>query len=454
MCKLTEPSLYLVATAYIAPETVLFTIPRNSVICSSTSQLPQEIPQLFDLHAAVDGADDDMAEAGEDSTDSPPQDSWTSLILIMMYEHLRGPASRWKPYLDVLPSAFNTPMFWSDQELTELQASPVVDKVGRDSAHEMIRSKILPVIKAHASVFFAEGVQKLGDEDLEQLAYRMGSTIMAYAFDLEREDDEEPEDEDEWVEDREGLTMMGMVPMADTLNADAEFNAHVDHGEEFLTVTAIRAINKGEEVLNYYGPLSSGELLRRYGYVTPKHARYDLIDLPWDSVLQSLREELALSERDWAKIEGMVDDEDQEDYFVIDYGADEPDSSGQVGGSAAEATCKFPDELWDQTKSFLKNVKKISPEVLQDKTRRDEIMYSAVLRALERRASQYATTLEQDRAVSRGGHMDERVRMALDVRMGEKMLLSQASVAMRERLGKVASQGSDPEAPPAKRRRT
>jgi hypothetical protein len=44
---------------------------------------------------------------------------------------------------------------------------------------------------------------------------------MAYAFDLEAED--EDEGEDGWVEVKESKTL-GMVPMADMLNADAEFN--------------------------------------------------------------------------------------------------------------------------------------------------------------------------------------------------------------------------------------
>ena len=54
----------------------------------------------------------------------------------------------------------------------------------------------------------------------------MGSTIMAYAFDLENDEDKpDAEDEDdEWVEDREGRLTMGMVPMADILNADVVFN--------------------------------------------------------------------------------------------------------------------------------------------------------------------------------------------------------------------------------------
>jgi SET domain-containing protein 6 len=54
----------------------------------------------------------------------------------------------------------------------------------------------------------------------------MGSTIMAYAFDLEKVTGEEDEGDDEgFVSDDEGVTMpKGMVPLADMLNADADRN--------------------------------------------------------------------------------------------------------------------------------------------------------------------------------------------------------------------------------------
>ena len=55
----------------------------------------------------------------------------------------------------------------------------------------------------------------------------MGSTIMAYAFDLDNEEEEAEEDEDGWVVDKDAQKMMGMVPMADVLNANADFNVSV-----------------------------------------------------------------------------------------------------------------------------------------------------------------------------------------------------------------------------------
>ncbi len=222
----------------------------------------------------------------------------------MIYEYLQGDRSLWKPYFDVLPVAFETPMFWNDEELKQLQASSIIGRIGKDKVSQMIQDKIIAVIRAHEDVFFPGGQSKPSDEALAQLAHRMGSTIMAYAFDLENDDEEnELQDEnDEWVEDKEGRIMMGMVPMADILNADAEFNAHINHGEDALTATALRPIRAGEEILNYYGPLPNGELLRRYGYVTEKHGRYDLVEVPWNLVEKRIQDALNFTAAAWDKL--------------------------------------------------------------------------------------------------------------------------------------------------------
>lgn len=183
---------------------------------TETSELPSKLPKVFDLSAY------------EDNEDAPQQDSWSCLILVMIYEYMRGQESFWKPYFDVLPEEFDTPMFWSDEQLSELQASAARKKVGKDEAEQMFRANILPVIRENAELFGDS--QSLSDDDLIALAHRMGSTIMSYAFDLENDEDEEEENEDGWEVDKEGKSMMGMVPMADILNADAEFNVSiVDH---------------------------------------------------------------------------------------------------------------------------------------------------------------------------------------------------------------------------------
>jgi hypothetical protein len=69
----------------------------------------------------------------------------------------------------------------------------------------------------------------------------------------------------------------------------------VNHEEESLTVTSLRPIKAGEEILNYYGPHPNSELLRRYGYVTERHSRYDVVEIPWDVVESVMRLNFGIS---------------------------------------------------------------------------------------------------------------------------------------------------------------
>lgn len=204
-------NIMAVALEDIPADTVLFTVPRNGIINMETSELKEKLPDVFLRPDEVMEVDD-----------KPQQDPWSSLILVMMFEYFKGDGSKWKPYMDVLPASFETPMFWSDAELNELQASATRTKVGKTDAEEMFHAKILPVLRANPETFPSS--QSYSDEDLVKLAHRMGSTIMSYAFDFQNEDEEDEEDEEEWVEDREPKSTMGMVPMADILNADAEYN--------------------------------------------------------------------------------------------------------------------------------------------------------------------------------------------------------------------------------------
>ncbi|KAJ4286859.1 Ribosomal lysine N-methyltransferase 4 [Collariella sp. IMI 366227] len=441
----------IIAKADIEADAVLFTIPRNAIICGATTSLKDRIPAIFDL--------DKYDDSDEDGSSS--QDSWTLLILVMMYEYLQGDASMWKPYLDVLPVAFDTPMFWSPAELSELQASAVLGKIGKEEADEMIRSKILSVINTYQHIFFLRG-QALNESQLLELAHRMGSAIMAYAFDLDKDDGDEADEEDEWIEDKEGRTMLGMVPMADMLNADAEFNAHINHGEGALTATALRPIKAGEEILNYYGPLPNGELLRRYGYVTRKHSRYDVVELPWELVEQQLKERVGIhmSSADWDKAKQLADaelDEEFEEAFVLERSSEDPDSSGQLHSDATFEG--LPEELGEQVKVFLKAVKKtgnIEAQALSDKDTRKEVYLQAVLGALEARERQYATSLEQDRQILFDCYRMTRKNKAVWVRRGEKEVLKDAQAWVRRELGELqtrtaGSRGED--APAAKKRR-
>jgi len=408
----------IIATAPIPADTELFTIPRRSIISVENSSLSKKLPQIFTT--LKDAAAEDNAH-DEDEISLP--DPWFDLILVMIYEYLQGTCSPWKPYFEVLPSTFNTLMFWSEAELSELQASAVKDKIGRESAEEMFATKILPTIKQHSDVFYPANTPHLSDQDLITLSHRMGSMIMAYAFDLETEN--KPTDpnasDDGWEEDHEGLLSMGMVPMADMLNADAEFNAHLDHGAETLTMSSLRPIAAGEEVLNYYGALPNSDLLRRYGYTSVQHARHDVVEVSWDLI------HAVIAKRFVGQALGAPDEEEMEDSFVLELESGEPDETG-VNTSSAQFT-GFPEELQVQVYQTIAPAlgidtgKKTGKE---ERNRLDRALFEVMIAVLQERLTMYATTVQQDEELLRRQDVQGRLRMAVDIRIGEKRLLTEA----------------------------
>lgn len=203
-------SANIVARANIPEGEELFSIPRSLILAVQNSELKTLLGQ-------------DVEALGP----------WLSLMLVMIYEYLLGSKSRWAPYFQVLPTRFDTLMFWSSAELNELQASAIVEKIGKQGAEESIQQSIAPIVRANPSLFppvngLASYEGDAGTAALLELAHMMGSLIMAYAFDMEKaeDDEDEPENPDDsyMTDDEEELLPKGMVPLADLLNADADRN--------------------------------------------------------------------------------------------------------------------------------------------------------------------------------------------------------------------------------------
>lgn len=133
----------------------------------------------------------------------------------MMYEYLR--TSTWKPYFSLLPNKFDSLMFWSDEELAELEGSTVLGKIGRDEADEIFAETVKPLVEKHAAVF--------GDtkDYSAELFHRMGSLVLSRSFHVDSkpdsEDDEDEDSDEEEEEEREDVADVAMVPFADILNA-------------------------------------------------------------------------------------------------------------------------------------------------------------------------------------------------------------------------------------------
>ncbi|KAL4926456.1 ribosomal lysine N-methyltransferase [Aspergillus undulatus] len=402
----SKPLVIAVTQSDVVEGEELFTIPRDLVLSTHNSKLKGLLQQ-------------DLEELGP----------WLSLMLVMIYEYLQGDASTWAPYFRILPQSFDTLMFWSPGELAELQGSAVVEKIGRRGAEKSILDSIVPVVQSHPSLFPPVGGLSSYDGDagalaLLHLAHIMGSLIMAYAFDVEKPENEDERDgEDGYLTDEEEeQSSKGMVPLADMLNADADRNnARLFQEEESLIMKAIKPIRAGEEILNDYGEIPRADLLRRYGYVTENYAPYDVIELS----LEALCSSAGLSD---SNIENQPWLQFLEELELLDDGYAIPRPSLDDA-----LTNILPEELALLLKTFTLTPEQLATQQQKQKPPnpsfgQDEakILFDAILLSQQR----YNTTVEQDREfLAQLSHLEasapldgsaRRRKMAIQVRLGEK----------------------------------
>ncbi|KAL2828252.1 hypothetical protein BDW59DRAFT_52021 [Aspergillus cavernicola] len=416
----------VVAQTDIVEGEELFTIPRDCVLSTHNSKLRGLLSH-------------DLEELGP----------WLSLMLVMIYEYLQGANSAWAPYFKVLPQDFDTLMFWSPSELQELQGSAVVEKIGKEGAEASILEGIAPIVRSHPSLFppidgLASYDGDAGTQALLNLAHTMGSLIMAYAFDIEKPENEEEEDgEDGYMtDDEEEQSSKGMVPLADMLNADADRNnARLFQEETSLVMKAIKNIRAGEEIFNDYGEIPRADLLRRYGYVTNNYAPFDVIEISLDLLCSCA---------------GLRDsDLENQPRLRLLYDRDLLDDGYDIPRPSQDHTLadNLPEEL-----VLLLTTLTLSPEQSADQQQKQKPprpnfnrAEATLLRdAIQRNYGRYSTTIAQDQELlAQLNHSEassgplagsaRRLKMAIQVRIGEKEVMEHLGSRLRELLGTSSS---------------
>ncbi|WEW61954.1 Ribosomal lysine N-methyltransferase 4 [Emydomyces testavorans] len=410
----------VVACEEIAQDEELFAIPEHLVLSVQNSNLRDHI---------------NFADKG--------LDTWLSLIITMIYEYLRGRASRWSHYFDILPTDFDTLMFWTEDELRELQGSSVLGKIGKQQANEVITKNVFPLVVKHQDLFPSiNGLPSFdsanGKEVVLELAHRMGTLIMAYAFDIEMDqDDEENDGEDGYVTDDEQQIAKGMVPLADLLNADAHRNnACLFQEDRHFIMRSIAPISNGEEIFNDYGELPRADLLRRYGYITENYAPYDVVEVSLQTICKT-----AGVQENCPQLEFLEDAAILEDGYAFV----RPDDKTPV-------TDAIPSELL----ILLQTIKMSTEQVDQmrrtgklPKPELDEPGAKLLVEIVQNRQHEYLTTISQDdellkALVTESSVRNRRLEMAIRVRKGEKEVLQLLLGALHTYLSGAAKEFGQP----------
>eukprot|EP00033_Pygsuia_biforma_P004264 GCRY01004674.1.p1 GENE.GCRY01004674.1~~GCRY01004674.1.p1 ORF type:complete len:431 (+),score=120.01 GCRY01004674.1:102-1394(+) len=287
------------ATKDIAADAALFVIPKECLLMAATCSSDALKKQLA------------VSE----------MDPWSSLIVVLMYEYT-NPNSKWRAYLDCLPKSFNTPLFWTDEEVALLKGTSCYDKIGKADIQSTFDTVVVPFMKSNPDLF--------DNQHTFELYKILGSIVLAYSFSF---------DED----------VICMVPMADLLNhktgknnarifseeetRDEVEEAELDHfghplPPEGLVCHSIKPIAAGEEIYNTYGDLCNADLLRKYGFVDESNPN-DLFEIPGTCVselIESRESNAGLQKRKNSFLEenGLTDE-----IFVVD----------------AESNYDFPQEL-------------------------------------------------------------------------------------------------------------
>ncbi|KAF9097387.1 hypothetical protein BGX29_008096 [Mortierella sp. GBA35] len=373
----------VVAVADINKDEELFSIPRPLLLSPETSELAQKL-------------------------DLTTLEGWNPLMMCMIYEYGRGTESLWKPYFDILPAEFSTPMFWSVEELKELAGTGVIDKIGREEAEAIFKEKLWPQISAHPELFPTDMQDEAG---FLKVFHRMGSLIMAYAFHdtLPDKDEDEDMDSDDEDEEEEEKVNVSMVPMADMLNhKTGHNNARLFHEKDCLRMVAIKPIKNGQQIYNTYGELCNADLLRKYGFVDVPNP-HNIAEISGESVVAKCTD--ANDNGKDEKVEWLLEQDGLEDFFILEAGGE------------------IPEELVGCAKILMMPIEEFKTTVVEGKklpNTKLTIEVQKVLRELlEAKLAQYPSSAKEDRTLLKQpiGTSLERTRNAAVVRSGEREIV-------------------------------
>ena len=185
----------------IAQGEVLFSLPLTSILSLFTSDVSTKLPQLKSLP------------------------DWLGLAAALLYEDGQGKSSQWHSYMCILPHDFNTLIYWTEEEIQELQASAVTGKIGKAEAESQFALNLIPLLRSHSELFpnhavLIEDCEK--EAALYQILHRMATIVASYSFDLTDHStlQENLSEDDDGSDEDDIPSLKAMVPFADLLNAD------------------------------------------------------------------------------------------------------------------------------------------------------------------------------------------------------------------------------------------
>lgn len=135
-----------------------------------------------------------------------------------------------------------------------------------------------------------------------------------------------------------------------------------------------------------------------------------------------------------------IDADEESDPFIIERDSGAPNEEGRLVEEAKMN--EFP-ELEEELKDALKIIKKHKPDVFADRRQRDGTVNAVIIQVLTDKLAEYPTSIKEDRAMLKKSDVMNRHRMAIEVRLGEKILLEEALTMLKARDNTGASESEE-----------
>ncbi|GAB2214450.1 hypothetical protein Droror1_Dr00018797 [Drosera rotundifolia] len=330
---------------------------------------------------------------------------WVSVALFLIRERMLGDGSKWRLYLDLLPQWTDSTIFWSEEELNEIQGTQLLRTTL--AVKELVQGefqKVEEVVLSHRQLFTSPVT-------LDDFFWAFG-ILRSRAF-----------------TQLSGESLV-LVPLADLINHSPEITRE-DYAWEIkgaglfsrdllFSLRSPVPIKAGEQVFIQYDlKKSNAELALDYGFIEsrPERITYTItLEIPESDPFYG-------DKLDIAEVNKMG----EVAYFDIILGQRLPPTMlpylrlialGGTDSFLLESI--FRNTIWGHLE-------------LPVSRSNEELICQVMLDACKTALSSYHTTVEEDEKLKEQNSLDPRLEIAVGIRLGEKKVLQQIADLFEER---------------------
>ncbi|XP_057777210.1 ribulose-1,5 bisphosphate carboxylase/oxygenase large subunit N-methyltransferase, chloroplastic isoform X2 [Salvia miltiorrhiza] len=333
---------------------------------------------------------------------------WISVALLLLRERLKGDDSKWKHYLDVLPQATDSTIYWSEEELLEIQGTQLLSTTL--SVKEYVQNEFLKI----------EEEIILPNKQLFPCAVTLDDFFWAFGMLRSR------------AFSRIRNQNLVIIPFADLINHSSKVTTE-DHAHEvrgaaglfswdyLFQIRSPLSLKAGEQVFIQYDlNKSSADMALDYGFIELENSSRNAFTLTLEI---SESDQFYGDKLDIAELNGLGESA----YFDIKDGQPLQTEMLQylrlvaLGGTDAFLLESiFRNQVW----GFLE---------LPVSRANEELICQVVRSACKSALAGYHTSIEEDEKLIEEGNLSSRLAVAVGIRRGEKKVLQQIDDIFRER---------------------